>query len=131
MLNPAANPVESNDLEYEVGIDMKAAIHPAYNEVRVHCACGNAFVTRSTHKGDIGVEICSACHPFFTGKSEDDGHRWPGGALPPQVREECAGSSGEVTFATDFRGFLRINWKTAPASAGALFWLKVWVPQVE
>ena len=39
---------------------MKAAIHPAYNEVRVHCACGNAFVTRSTHKGDIGVEICSS-----------------------------------------------------------------------
>ena len=47
---------------------MKPAIHPAYNEVRVHCACGNAFVTRSTHKGDIGVEICAACHPFFTGK---------------------------------------------------------------
>jgi large subunit ribosomal protein L31 len=49
---------------------MKAAIHPAYNEVRVHCACGNAFVTRSTHRGDIGVEICSACHPFFTGKQK-------------------------------------------------------------
>ena len=49
---------------------MKAAIHPAYNEVRVHCACGNAFVTRSTHKGDIGVEICAACHPFFTGKQK-------------------------------------------------------------
>ena len=42
---------------------MKAAIHPAYNEVRVHCACGNAFMTRSTHKGDISVEICSNCHP--------------------------------------------------------------------
>jgi large subunit ribosomal protein L31 len=49
---------------------MKTAIHPAYNEVRVHCACGNAFVTRSTHKGDISVEICSACHPFFTGKQK-------------------------------------------------------------
>ena len=49
---------------------MKAAIHPAYNEVRVHCACGNAFVTRSTHKGDISVEICAACHPFFTGKQK-------------------------------------------------------------
>ena len=47
---------------------MKAAIHPAYEEVRVHCACGNTFTTRSTHKGDIHVEICSACHPFFTGK---------------------------------------------------------------
>ena len=49
---------------------MKAAIHPAYGEVRVHCACGNTFTTRSTHKGDINVEICSACHPFFTGKQK-------------------------------------------------------------
>ena len=49
---------------------MKAAIHPTYDEVRVHCACGNSFVTRSTHKGDINVEICSACHPFFTGKQK-------------------------------------------------------------
>ena len=47
---------------------MKAAIHPAYNEIRVVCACGNSFTTRSTHKGDLHVEICSACHPFFTGK---------------------------------------------------------------
>jgi len=36
----------------------------------VHCACGNAFVTRSAHKGDISVEICAACHPFFTGKQK-------------------------------------------------------------
>jgi large subunit ribosomal protein L31 len=49
---------------------MKAAIHPSYNEIRVHCACGNTFNTRSTHKGDISVEICSACHPFFTGKQK-------------------------------------------------------------
>jgi len=49
---------------------MKAAIHPVYNETRVHCACGNSFVTRSTHKGDINVEICSNCHPFFTGKQK-------------------------------------------------------------
>src|SRR5438132_10970751 len=49
---------------------MKAAIHPNYHEVRLHCACGNAFVTRSTHKGDISVEICSNCHPFFTGKQK-------------------------------------------------------------
>ncbi len=49
---------------------MKAAIHPAYNEVRVRCACGSSFTTRSTHKGDINVEICSACHPFFTGKQK-------------------------------------------------------------
>jgi large subunit ribosomal protein L31 len=49
---------------------MKAAIHPNYHEVRVHCACGSTFTTRSTFKGDIGVEICSACHPFFTGKQK-------------------------------------------------------------
>src|SRR2546425_807904 len=49
---------------------MKAGIHPAYNEVRVHCACGNTFTTRSTHKGNISLEICSNCHPFFTGKQK-------------------------------------------------------------
>lgn len=49
---------------------MKAGIHPAYNEVKVTCACGHAFQTRSTHKGDIRVEICSSCHPFFTGKQK-------------------------------------------------------------
>jgi len=49
---------------------MKAAIHPDYHEVKVHCACGNQFPTRSTHRGDINVEICSACHPFFTGKQK-------------------------------------------------------------
>ncbi len=49
---------------------MKAKTHPTYDEVRVVCACGNNFLTRSTHKGDIHVEICSACHPFFTGKQK-------------------------------------------------------------
>jgi large subunit ribosomal protein L31 len=49
---------------------MKEAIHPAYKEVRVHCACGNTFTTRSTSKSDISLEICSNCHPFFTGKQK-------------------------------------------------------------
>jgi large subunit ribosomal protein L31 len=49
---------------------MKAGIHPAYNEVNVICACAHTFKTRSTHKGDIRVEICSSCHPFFTGKQK-------------------------------------------------------------
>ena len=49
---------------------MKAGIHPAYNEINVICACGHIFKTRSTHKGDIRVEICSSCHPFFTGKQK-------------------------------------------------------------
>jgi large subunit ribosomal protein L31 len=49
---------------------MKAATHPKYEELHVKCACGNSFVTRSTHRGDIHVEICSNCHPFFTGKQK-------------------------------------------------------------
>ena len=49
---------------------MKADIHPAYETVTVTCACGDTFQTRSTNKGDIHVEICSACHPFFTGKQK-------------------------------------------------------------
>ena len=49
---------------------MKAGIHPAYEEVNVICACGHTFKTRSTHKGDIRVEICSNCHPFFTGRQK-------------------------------------------------------------
>jgi len=49
---------------------MKAGIHPEYNEITVSCACGEVFKTRSTKKGDLHVEICSACHPFFTGKQK-------------------------------------------------------------
>jgi len=49
---------------------MKEGIHPAYNEINVICACGQTFKTRSTHKGDIRVEICSKCHPFFTGRQK-------------------------------------------------------------
>ncbi|PJB82482.1 MAG: 50S ribosomal protein L31 [Acidobacteria bacterium CG_4_9_14_3_um_filter_49_7] len=48
---------------------MKKNIHPEYDEVTVSCACGNTFKTRSTKK-EISVEICSACHPFFTGKQK-------------------------------------------------------------
>jgi large subunit ribosomal protein L31 len=53
-----------------VGTVMKAGIHPSYEEVNVICACGHTFRTRSTHKGDIRVEICSNCHPFFTGRQK-------------------------------------------------------------
>jgi large subunit ribosomal protein L31 len=48
---------------------MKADIHPKYIETTVHCACGASFQTRSTVK-DIHVEICSTCHPFFTGRQK-------------------------------------------------------------
>ena len=48
---------------------MQKEIHPAYNEVTAHCACGNTFQTRSTLK-ELRVDMCSACHPFFTGKQK-------------------------------------------------------------
>lgn len=48
---------------------MKSKIHPNYIEATVTCACGNTFKTRSTKK-EIRLEICSSCHPFFTGKQK-------------------------------------------------------------
>ena len=48
---------------------MKEGIHPAYEATVIRCACGNEIPTRSTKK-DIRVEICSKCHPFFTGKQK-------------------------------------------------------------
>jgi large subunit ribosomal protein L31 len=45
---------------------MKEGIHPEYAQAKIHCACGSVIETRSTKK-DISVEICSSCHPFFTG----------------------------------------------------------------
>ena len=50
---------------------MKADIHPKYVETTVHCSCGNTFTTRSTAKsGTINAEVCSNCHPFYTGKQK-------------------------------------------------------------
>jgi large subunit ribosomal protein L31 len=46
---------------------MKDGIHPEYRDVRVTCACGNAFATRSTQT-ELNVDVCGACHPFYTGK---------------------------------------------------------------
>ena len=52
-------------------IIMKAEIHPKYETVNVSCICGNQFETRSTTKSDnFNIEICSGCHPFFTGKQK-------------------------------------------------------------
>jgi large subunit ribosomal protein L31 len=48
---------------------MKAEIHPKYQQVPVHCACGETWTTGSTRK-ELRVEICSKCHPFFTGKQK-------------------------------------------------------------
>ena len=57
---------------------MKTGIHPAYGETSVVCGCGNSFTTRSTKDGGtITVEVCSQCHPFYTGKQKilDSGGR--------------------------------------------------------
>ena len=64
---------------------MKEGIHPSYGNIRITCACGNVIETRSTCHGDLTIEICSKCHPFFTGQQKfvDTGgrvdrfkHRW-------------------------------------------------------
>ena len=49
---------------------MKPDIHPRYDEITVTCACGNTFRTRSTYEGDLHVEVCSSCHPFYTGQQK-------------------------------------------------------------
>jgi large subunit ribosomal protein L31 len=49
---------------------MKPGIHPQYISVNVHCACGATWTTRSTKGQELRLEICSSCHPFFTGKQK-------------------------------------------------------------
>ena len=49
---------------------MKAGIHPAYEEITVTCSCGHTFKTRSTARRDLHLEVCSSCHPFYTGKQK-------------------------------------------------------------
>ncbi|AGA88955.1 ribosomal protein L31 [Thioflavicoccus mobilis 8321] len=49
---------------------MKEGIHPTYSEIKVQCSCGNEFTTRSTLGSDLHIEVCSACHPFYTGKQK-------------------------------------------------------------
>lgn len=54
----------------QAGYTMKADIHPQYEQVTVRCSCGNEFQTRSTLCQDIQLDVCSACHPFYTGKQK-------------------------------------------------------------
>lgn len=49
---------------------MKADIHPDYNEITVTCSCGNKFQTHSTNSKPLNIEVCSQCHPFYTGKQK-------------------------------------------------------------
>jgi large subunit ribosomal protein L31 len=56
---------------------VKTDIHPEYAETHVTCSCGNTFTTRSTKPGEMHIELCNECHPFFTGKQKlvDSGGR--------------------------------------------------------
>ena len=56
---------------------MKPEIHPQYAAMKVTCSCGHSFETRSTHGEDLQIEVCSQCHPFYTGKQKvlDSGGR--------------------------------------------------------
>lgn len=49
---------------------MKADIHPGYTEINVKCSCGNTFQTRSTAGKDLALDVCAACHPYYTGKQK-------------------------------------------------------------
>ncbi len=50
---------------------MRPDIHPDYKEINVTCSCGNSFSTRSTYgKDELHIEVCSQCHPFYTGKQK-------------------------------------------------------------
>lgn len=49
---------------------MKPEIHPAYADINVTCSCGSTFTTRSTAGRDLTIEVCSQCHPFYTGKQK-------------------------------------------------------------
>jgi len=49
---------------------MKTGIHPNYQEIKATCSCGNTFTIKSTLSKDLSLDICSACHPFYTGKQK-------------------------------------------------------------
>jgi large subunit ribosomal protein L31 len=57
-------------LPRHIEVPMKAGIHPEYKVIAVTCTCGNRFETRSTIGQDLQVEVCSNCHPFYTGKQK-------------------------------------------------------------
>ena len=79
---------------------MKSGIHPAYGETSVVCGCGNTFQTRSTKEsGHIVVEVCSQCHPFYTGKQKilDSGGRVARFEKRYGKRTGASGASGQTT----------------------------------
>jgi len=63
-------PIQHSPTEQGSGPAMKPDIHPEYREITVTCSCGHEFTTKSTLKEDLHIEVCSACHPFYTGKQK-------------------------------------------------------------
>ena len=64
VIGPLQNKLQENS-------KMKTEIHPSYEAIKVVCSCGNAFETRSTStKDEIHIDVCSSCHPFYTGKQK-------------------------------------------------------------
>jgi large subunit ribosomal protein L31 len=66
----SANSISRTSGPNESENTMKDAIHPKYSETQVTCSCGNTFATRSTVGKPIHIEVCSQCHPFYTGKQK-------------------------------------------------------------
>ncbi len=60
----------SHSMSAPESMTMKAEIHPNYADIKVTCSCGNEFTTRSTLGEDLLIEVCSSCHPFYTGKQK-------------------------------------------------------------
>ena len=79
---------------------MKEGIHPNYQQTTITCACGNVIETGSTKK-DIKVEVCSKCHPFFTGKQKLVRYRRTRGQVQQEVR------SGQVSLTRHKKGLLK------------------------
>jgi large subunit ribosomal protein L31 len=76
---------------------MKDAIHPNYKAINVTCSCGNTFETRSTLGQDLQIEVCSNCHPFYTGKQKmvDTGAPFVSGSVSsPDKPAELSGRRG-------------------------------------
>jgi len=57
-------------LIWEYTLDMREGIHPEYNEIKATCSCGNVMLIKSTLKQDLSLDVCSSCHPFYTGKQK-------------------------------------------------------------
>jgi large subunit ribosomal protein L31 len=67
---PARNAFDARGTRSRKAATMKTDTHPKYTEIQVTCSCGNTFTTRSTINKALHVEVCSACHPFYTGKQK-------------------------------------------------------------